>query len=166
MLTIGAMTLLLTIVMNAFNGFTRSDNVQLKAKCGLAAVSLATMVVEDASGQYFDYHTRNDSIQTTVSKLTPAASLGPEAGDTSWMYLGENNFDDFDDYNGLTYRLYNELPDTFNVHCTVTYYNPNNPKVIPASQTFDKILTVAVSSPHLSPDTVKLQYVFSYFFFN
>jgi hypothetical protein len=166
MLTIGAMTLLLTIVLNTFTGLNASDTVQLKAKCGLAAVSLAEMVLEDASGQAFDVHTTNDTLQTSTSKLTPAASLGPESRDTSKMYLGTNNFDDFDDYNGLVYKLYNELPDTFYVGCTVTYYNPGSPKVIPSTQTFDKILTVKVSSPHLSPDTIKLQYVFSYFFFN
>lgn len=157
MLVIGAMCLLLSLVANWFNAASLSENVYLRGKCGVAATSIATSLIEEAEGQAFDAKSITQA-DTVTSQLTAVASLGAESGETY------PNFNDFDDYNNLNLTYFNQLPDTFKANCKVVYINPSTPSVAATSPTWHKKLMVSVTSKLLK-DTVKCEYIFSYWYF-
>lgn len=157
LLTMGALALFSLTSLNVTRSFQTSGEAVLRAKCGLAATSLATSIVEEASGRYFDASTA-DSAVTSLSALTSTTGLGPKAGERY------PNFNDFDDYDDLYLKLFLSLPDTFHIRCKVEYINPSTPEVASSTTTWHKKLTVSVTSPVLK-DTVKSEYIFSYWFF-
>ena len=72
--------------------------------------------------------------------------------------------DDFDDFNNLDTTI-TDLPSaTFDVRCKVSYINPQNPNVDVNYPTWNKKLTVTISSP-FSQDTIRISSIFSYFKF-
>ncbi|MFI5253286.1 MAG: hypothetical protein ACHQQQ_12745 [Bacteroidota bacterium] len=155
--TICAMSLLLTLLLGIYQGFNSSGNVLLRSKCGIAAISISTSIIEEAQNKYFDKSTYDSAI-TKLSTLATPANLGPEAGD---VYP---KFDYFDEFNNFKDTLFFQLPDSFYVNCKVCYVDPSNLNVAASTQTWHKKITVNVTSPHLK-DTVKAEYVFSYFYF-
>ena len=157
MLTLAALALLSTITVNMTRSFFTSGQMILRSKCGLAAVSVATSFIEEASGKYFDAET-NDTVAVTTSMLTPANSLGPSSSEKY------PNFNDFDDYNNYSAKLFFQLPDTFYVSCKVMYIDPATPNVASSVQTWHKKLLVKVTSPTLK-DTIKSEYIYSYWYF-
>ncbi len=96
MITLGAMMLLGTIILKVNAGFLNTNNVLLDSKFGVLAVSIATSVIEEATGKAFDAKTDTNSVNN-LTDLTTSASLGHGPGEV-YPY-----FNDFDDYNGLTY---------------------------------------------------------------
>ncbi|MBI3194386.1 MAG: hypothetical protein HYZ34_07985 [Ignavibacteriae bacterium] len=157
MLTMGALALFSMTALNITRSFNTSGQAILRAKCGLAATSLATSMVEEASGRYFDAATA-DSAVTKTTALTSPNGLGPRADEKY------PNFNDFDDYNNLYVKLFLALPDTFHIKCKVVYINPVNPEVASTVATWHKKLTVSVTSP-VFVDTIKSEYIFSYWYF-
>lgn len=156
-LSVGAMMLLSAIILTMNRSFIGTGQDTLKAEIGITAVSLATSVIEEASGMAFDNKT--DTVTaTSTATLTAAASLGPEAGQT---YGAFNDFDDFNGYD-TTYSL--QRSGKFHIQATVTYVSPSTPNTVSATPTWDKKITVKVSSPSME-DTLKMEYVYSYFYF-
>jgi hypothetical protein len=156
-LALGAMMLLSGIVLTMNNSFIGAGQDTLKAEIGITAVSLGTSVIEEASGMAFDNKTDTVTTNTTAS-LTAAASLGPENGQTYGTF---NDFDDWNNYD-TTYSL--PRSGKFHVQATVTYVSPSAPNTVSATPTWDKKITVKVSSPSMQ-DTLKMEYVYSYFYF-
>ncbi len=157
LLTMGALALFSLTALNVTRSFNTSGQAVLRAKCGLAATSLATSMVEEASGKYFDDAT-SDSAVISTSALTKPTVLGP--GSTERY----PNFNDFDDYNNFYIKLFLSLPDTFHIKCKVDYIDPAYPDKASSVATWHKKLTVSVTSPALL-DTIKSQYIFSYWYF-
>jgi MSHA pilin protein MshD len=137
LVTLGALTLLTTLLLGINRGFSTSGSVLLQSKCGIAAVSLAV---------------------TKLASMNAPSALGPKSGE---VYP---NFNDFDDYNGFKDTVFSQLPDSLFVNCTVVYVDPANPNVTSTTQTWHKKLTVAVTSRSLK-DTVKMNYIFSYWYY-
>jgi hypothetical protein len=155
--TLGALTLLTTILLGINRGFSTSGSVLLRSKCGIAAVSLATSIIEEASSKAFDAVTADSAVTKLASMNSPSA-MGPKSGEKY------PDFDDFDDYNGFKDTVFSQLPDSLFVNCTVVYVNPATPNVTSTTQTWHKKMTVAVSSRSLK-DTVKMNYIFSYWYY-
>jgi hypothetical protein len=156
-LTIGALVLLSTVILSMNKTFIQTEQDTMKSEIGITAVSLATSVIEEASGMAFDKATDTTSIASTTL-LTPVASLGKEAGET---YATFNDFDDFNNYD-TTFAL--NRSGTFRVRATVVYVSAANPALASATPTWNKKMTVTVSSPTMT-DTLKMDYVYSYFYF-
>lgn len=153
-LTIGAIMILSQLVLNVYEGFLSSGDVLQESKLGVLATSVATSIQEDAAGKAFDEVSINDFIGSENQLTT---SLGPEFGE---VYP---DFDDFDDFNNL------EITDTtwsipYQVRAKVVYVSATNPDSEEPTRTWHKRLTVSVTSP-FTPDTVSLNYVFSYWTF-
>lgn len=153
-LTIGAIMILSQLVLNVYKGFLSSGDVLQESKLGVLATSVATSLVEEAIGKAFDEATVDDFVSSTDAL---AATLGPETGE---VYP---NFDDFDDYNDL------DFTDTtwtipYRVQADVVYVSATDPDGQVATRTWHKKLKVSVTSP-FTPDTVRFDYVFSYWTF-
>lgn len=154
-LVIGAMMLLAAIVLRVNTNNVNNENIRDQAQYGVLATSIATSIIEEAQSKAFDQNTDTNS----VSLLTQLSSaLGPENGET------EQNFNDFDDYNGLT-KSDSTMPSAiFDIKCQVVYVDPSNIEGSTSSRTWHKKINVTISSPFL-PDTFKTSSIFSYWYF-
>lgn len=157
-ITIGALALLGTAIFNMHRNFGMNGEIVIQSKLGVTAVSLASSIVEEASGKAFDQATDEDAVSAT-SSLTPVAGLGLEAGE-----FFPDSVNDFDDYNGYNKTVSFERGGTFNIRCKVDYINPTNPEVALSSRTWHKKLTIRITS-HEMKDTIYARYIFSYFYF-
>ncbi|OGU34246.1 MAG: hypothetical protein A2068_04875 [Ignavibacteria bacterium GWB2_35_6b] len=158
MITIGAIMLLTLVIMRVNNGFLSTDEVLMRSKFGVLAVSLATSMIEEANGKAFDNNTDTTSV-STITQLTN--TLGPESGET---YLTFNDFDDFNNYLRYTATDSTIKSAPFKIFCRVNYINPGSPSDSTATRTWHKKISVEVSSPNME-DTIKMSSVFSYWYF-
>ena len=155
-MSIGAMMLLSILVLRVNNTFQNTSSVLLNSKLGLLATSIATSQIEEISRLAFDESTVGNSV-SSVSSLTAPGLLGPETGE---VYP---NFDDIDDFNGYT-RTDSSMTAIFNISCSVQYVSSASPDVISSTPTWNKKITIYVSSPSMR-DTIKMSTVYSYWFF-
>jgi hypothetical protein len=164
--SLGAMALLATSTISMHKGYNASYQQVIQSKLGITAVSLASSIIEEATGKAFDRRT-DDSAVTALSALTPVAQLGKDAGESY-----PDSITDFDDFNNLsivkafTDTVYKKPygGGTFNIKCKVEYVNPGSPNTVSSSPTWDKRLTVTVTSPDMK-DTIQTQFVYSYWYF-
>ena len=154
MITLGAMVLLSIVILRVTNNFMNTDVLLMESKFGVLAVSLATSVMEEATGKSFD----EESDSGTVLTLGDLSSIGPDPGEAY------PNFDDFDDYDGLV-KIDSSMPSAiYKVECNVNFVNPANLNGISAAKTWHKRLTVRVTTPS-SPDTIEMKTIYSYFYY-
>ncbi len=156
-LSVGAMMLLAVMILRVNNTILTTNSVLLETKFGVLATSLATSVIEEATGKAFDQNTYDNSL-SNVNDLTAPSALGPGNGET---YA---TFNDVDDFNGYT-KVDSTLPSAiFYISTKVEYVSPTNPDVAVNYKTWHKRISVTVTTPS-SQDTFKLSTVVSYFFF-
>jgi hypothetical protein len=100
LISIGAIVLLGTVILNTNRGITSSSQVMLETNFGLEAVSLCASTIDEAEYLPFDESTRNGRADSGLSQLTLPANLGQESstGDTL------NDFDDWNGHIGVGYR--------------------------------------------------------------
>lgn len=159
MLAMGAMIFLSVMILNVNTNQLNTEDTMISSKLGLIAVSLATSYVEEANARAFDLATVNNFV-TDLSALTAASNLGPATGE----YYP--NYNDFDDYNGLSRTdVVDEV--SFRIKCTVVYVNANSPDSKSSNKTWNKKLTVKiytdkVNNNALLKDTIQVSSIFSY----
>ncbi len=156
MLAIGAMILLSLVVLRVNNSFLSTSSVMMESKFGVLATSLAQSMIEEASKMKFD-QVDSDNPNYDMTSLTAPGALGPEGE-------SHHNFNDFDDYNNYKDTVSNLPSAIYYISCSVCYVNAQTPDVVSNNRTWNKKITVTVTSPS-SPDTVKLYSIFSYWFF-
>jgi len=178
MLTLLAMVLLSFLILRVNNMFLQTNTTLYTTKFEVLGYSLAQSMIQEITRLDFDENT----VATAISDSTKlSTTLGPDAGETTYK-----TFDDIDDYNGYTRT--DTIPDkngiVFNIKCNVDYVLPNTPDVVSASKTWQKRITVTVTSPYMlqntltnqyyknvvastpqKQDTIKLSQVFSYWIF-
>ena len=155
LLAIGAFILLSVIILRVNNTLMSTDTTVQETKFSVLAVSLASSYIEDADKLAFDQVTLNNPITDSTLLTT---NLNPESGESF------SNFNDFDDFNNYDTTIADLPSATFKVHCMVSYVNSAYPDVPVNYPTWNKKMTVTVSSP-FSKDTVRLSSIFSYFYF-
>lgn len=156
LLSIGAMMLLSILLLRVNDNFTTTDTVLQDSKLGILATSIATSQIEEISRLAFDECTDSNSTNN-LADLTPAASLGPEAGETYPYY------DDIDDYNGFT-KTDTSMTAVFNIACKVEYVSSASPDAASAVPTWNKKITIMVTSPSMT-DTIRASTIYSYWYF-
>ncbi|MEX1276000.1 MAG: hypothetical protein WEB62_00140 [Bacteroidota bacterium] len=164
LLTICALILLGTTIITTNRTSFQHGVILQQTEIGLYAVSLAQGLIEEAAGKAFDSYTAppldttlNTQIATSVGDLS--TTLGPETGE---VYP---NFDDFDDFHSTTPRsVYITGVDTLKIWATVFYINSSNPNADAGTRTWHKRLLVSVTGPSML-DTIKVPYIFSYWYF-
>jgi len=153
MITLAALMLLTLVILRVNNGFLSTSTVLMETKFDLLSVSIATSIIEDATGKAFD----ENSDSGTVTELKDLSDLGTDG--EVWP-----DFDDFDDYKGLVY-IDSTMPSAkFRIACDVVYIDPAFPDSFSNNNTWHKKLTVEVSTPS-SHDTIRMSTIFSYFYF-
>jgi hypothetical protein len=162
-LSLGAMTLVALIILQVNTGFVMTSSTLLDNKLNILAVSLASSIIEEASGKAFDAKTVVDAASVTTD-LTYPGSLGSSSTETY------PNFNDFDDYNGLKITSNNASSAIYDISSEVCYVQPNNPDMVSSMQTWHKKITVYVTSKSFlkadgTQDTVTMSSVFSYWHF-
>ncbi len=181
LLVLVALVVLGALILQSNSIILSSTEALTSSEIDASAISLATSIMEEASGKLFD-EVNND---TTVSALTDpgqlSASLGPEGGERFRDTTGTHPpFNDFDDYNGLFVVFKSTAPSDslptpgadwefavpdlqgkFFVRVSVTYVNPPNLDVPATGRTWHKKMTLTVTSPS-SAGTVVLPYVMSF----
>jgi hypothetical protein len=170
--SIAALLLLSLTILRVNNTILYSDEVMNNSKFAMMANSIATSLIEEASGvrsggqsMHFDENTiLNEVVDST--QLTPANLLKKESGE-----ITEDQFDDFDDYNGYTQEdtFYGSV--TFYSKCEVCYINPNNPDVKLNNFSWHKKLSVSVTWKQndqpigFVADTIKQSTIYSYWWY-
>ncbi len=151
LLTIGAL-LLISILSLRFNSVVLStSNSDIENKIYLTAFSLADDMIEEIKGKSFDQATI-EFPTTNTSSLTPSNALGHGSGE---VYP---NYNDVDDYNGYSKLVSSPYAEDYNISVVVVYVYPDNPDQVSYTQTFDKKVTVIVTSPYLK-GAVQLSYI-------
>ncbi len=158
LLTIMAMMMLSRMALSVNSSNAQGGAAVEMAAYRITATSLGTSLIEEATGLAFDQKSDTVGI-SNASSFTPTISLGPESGD---HYPGYN---DCDDFNGL--HKIDSLAGSaiFITDVKVEYVTiSGNAIVVSGSQTYNKRITVSVSSKSM-PDTLKFYNVFSYWYF-
>lgn len=172
LLTVGAVILLGTTVITVNNSSLHHGTILQVTQVGVYGISLATSVIEEASGKSFDQNTDNAEVSLPSSM---SATLGPESGETTTP-PSTGYFNDFDDYNGLTKKDTVAGVDIFTTKIKVYYVSDVAPEVKSGTQTFFKRMDVMVIPSGTADtsrlkmglatgDTIKLSYIYSYFNF-
>ncbi len=167
LLVLVALVVLGALILQSNSIILSSSEALTSSEIDASAISLATSVMEEASGKLFD-EVIND---TTVTALTDpsqlSVTLGPEGGERFRDTTGTHPlFNDFDDYNGLFVVFKGTSPSdsiptpganwefmvpdlrgTFYVHVAVAYVNPPNLDAPAAGRTWHKKMTLTVTSP-------------------
>ncbi|MCK9209667.1 MAG: hypothetical protein M0P61_02400 [Ignavibacteriaceae bacterium] len=160
MLTVLAMMMLTLLSVRMNSALLQTQETMQNSKFGLAAISLATSVIEKANKLSFDEVTVDSAI-TNTNALTPIIKLGVDGVENANK---PPDFNDFDDYNNYQYDERTLASAYYHISCKVSYINPLTPNVDASSPTFHKKLTVSVSSVSMQ-DTVRISTIFSYWYF-
>jgi hypothetical protein len=148
LLSIGALLVLSLVSLNFNSTVLTNTTVEVENKVYLTAFSLADDLIEEIKQKAFDAATI-DFPTTDPSDLTSPYSLGHG----SWEIYPAYN--DIDDFNNFVKTVSAPHAENYEVTCTVTYVDGDNPDVVVWTQTFYKKVTVTVSSPYLrSPITL------------
>ena len=182
MMTVMAMFLLGTIILSTNSTLLNNEQIVMDSEFGVAAISLATSLVEEAQGKAFDNASVDIGVDS-LSSLTPWSKLGRDSleyyryqpsGPADTL---KHDFDDIDDYNNFSIEFVNDTTkpkiaqyrgeskgfraDYF-VRAKVQYVNVTNSLIdTTTSKTWHKKLTVTVTSP-TSRDTLVFPTIMSY----
>ncbi|MEW6508711.1 MAG: hypothetical protein AB1432_13305 [Bacteroidota bacterium] len=168
LITIGAIFLLTMVILTTNRGLINTNATMIDNRYGILATSLATSMIEKATGKAFDHNSDTTAI-TSTNSLTNVASLGIETGENRNFPEDFNDFDDFNCYisnpkldtvffAGTTRRI------IFSTFCRVDYVTTSNPNSATNERTWHKRMIVRVISPEMV-DTIKLSTIYSYWYF-
>lgn len=135
-----AMVLFAIGVLSLGTLIPQSTRKLVDASARTTAVTLAQRFVDDAVSKAFDEQEVSGALaglsSISPSDMTPAASLGPDAGETV------TNFDDMDDYEGLNL---DPVPNNAQYAASVSVRYCTETGDSTSSQTFFKRITVTVT---------------------
>ena len=148
-----------------------TSNEISNAKFGVMGIALARSRIDRAYALKFDALTIYGNALPDINgnpssgSFTTAALLGPESTDLTGGKADESKFNDFDDYNNFVAKV-DTLPSAkFTVSSVITYVNPKLGFAISTTPTWDKQITVTVTSTSLTAPIV-LTAVNSYWRYN
>jgi MSHA pilin protein MshD len=168
LITIGAIFLLTMVILTTNRGLINTNATMIDNRYGILATSLATSMIEKATGKAFDHNSDTTAI-TSTNSLTNVTSLGIETGEN------RNNPEDFNDFDDFNCYISNPKLDTvffagterriiFSTFCRVDYITTSNPNSATNQRTWHKRMIVRVISPEMV-DTIKLSTIYSYWYF-
>jgi hypothetical protein len=131
--------------------FLQTNTTLYTTKFEVLGYSLAQSMIQEIERLDFDQNTISAAVSDSNNL---SATLGPETGETF------ATFNDIDDYNNYTRN--DTVPDhngiPFNIKCKVEYVLPTTPDVATASKTWQKRITIFVTSPYMIQNTLTNQY--------
>ncbi len=173
MLALGSMIMFSTFLGSSNKVIMGNSQIASQNEYYIAALSYGQSVIEEAKTKAFQgtigvgpakvkslllgYESTSEKI-SYVDTLTP---LG---------FASEVKFDDVDDYNGYLRRVNSPRAEGYMMVTTVNWVDETTPKVVSATPTNFKLMTVSITSPFFPKiekggvsyqDTLKLSYVFA-----
>lgn len=172
LLTLGALILLSTSILNVNKNFTHIDTSLIQNKSRLEALSLLSSYIEQSSQFLFDETVADTASEKKLSDFTEPGYLGFDGDDNGEV-------DDFDDFDGLTVADTGRSGVIFNVSYKVEYVKLSSHKIIPSSsKEYHKRMTISIYDSYNPPliyketssgkvkDTLSVSFVHSYWFYN
>ncbi|MDR3609768.1 MAG: hypothetical protein P4L27_04350 [Ignavibacteriaceae bacterium] len=151
MITLLAMVLLSFMILRVNNLFLQTTTTLNTTKFDVLAFSLAESMIQEIEANAFDQATVTAVVSSTSSLST---TLGPESGETFATY---NDIDDFNNYTRI-----DTVPEksgvVFNIRCKVDYVTSTAPDVPTSTKTWNKMITVYVTSPFMVQNSLTNQY--------
>jgi hypothetical protein len=164
MMVIVALAMLGMLMLNANNTVLETNDTQNASEFGITAVSLATSIVEEASGKMFDEVIADSttSVLSAATQLTAVTALGKDGSET---YRSSTlDFNDYDDFHGLSLVFKSPLDSAvtpgvtrefvvpgirakYLVRCRVEYVADTDLDCAVNYRTWHKRLTVTVTAP-------------------
>lgn len=170
LLTIMALMLMGRLILTINTTMLDSGFTKDMAEYRITATSLGTSFLEYSEGLAFDQATADTFLTSSqLGLLTAAASLGPDAGETT-----SSLFNDIDDYNNYVKIDTVTNSAIFKTRGKIEYLSVVGSTMSATTiRTWNKLLTVYITSDYLvdysvkppRPDTLKFQSVFSYWYF-
>lgn len=172
LMTIFAMMLLTTVLLNFYKLLNANGDVVNSGQDGIMMATIAASYVEIARGLSFDEITDSSTIAyRDPTKLTAVSKLGTDSPDEDGPY----HYNDFDDFNGPTFNgttIEQQATGTnrkYKISFFVQYVNPQNVQVPSTTkQTFVKRLDIKVwrTFPPGQTDTLRMSSVKGYYTFS
>ncbi|MBT3233335.1 MAG: hypothetical protein HN356_11025 [Calditrichaeota bacterium] len=172
LLTMGALMLICIIILN-FNVTSNNIGTSLDFnRFRLEGLSILTSHIEQLSQYYFDEVSTDTINEKRVNNFSQDHQLGFDNGDN-------NVIDDIDDFHGLTVVDTGMSGVIYNVNFEVDYVNLQSGIIthsgnreyhkrvsLSVSDAFDPPLVYSMSGSNRVRDTLKVEVVISYWFFN
>jgi hypothetical protein len=179
LLALMALSLLSYTILNVNRSLMSIDTSLDQNRYRLEALSLATSYIEQTSQYFFDEVVADtNSVVNSVSDLTPVSSFGFDNNDYD-SELGRNIPDDFDDFNDYVKVDTGRSGVIYNVSFKVEYVKLQGSQIIPTtSKQYHKMMTIYVTDTYDPPllykyvggkkvrDTLKISFIYSYWFYN
>jgi len=169
MLTIGAFTILMTILQNFYGLLGTTGGDITDAQDMILATTLATSYLESAQGLAFDSITDTTNLAlSSPASLTSPSQLGPEGADEDSIH----KFNDFDDFDGFTVeRAAGSTERRYRTTFRVQYVDPANANTVSSARTFVKRIDMTSWRSYPPPsgttlDTLRMSIVMGYFHFD
>ena len=153
MITLFAMILLSFLILRVNNTFLQTNTTLYTTKFEVLGYSVAQSMIQEIERLDFDENTVTAAVSDSTKLST---TLGPDgSGETT-----STTFDDIDDYNNYTRT--DTIPAkngvVFNIKCKVEYVTAIAPDVVSSTPTWQKRITIYVTSPYMLNNTVTNQY--------
>jgi len=170
MLTIGAMMLVTTVLLNFYRLMSATGDDIAGAQDGILMTTIATSYIELANGLAFDTYTDTAHVDPTQKHfLTLPNNLGRESSYEDSVY----KFNDYDDFNGFSIeREAGGSGRRFRTEFTVFYVNPNDVSAYSGNREFVKRMNLKIwrtfppAELNSRLDTLKLSQVRGYYHFD
>jgi hypothetical protein len=151
-ITLLAMVLLSFLILRVNNAFLQTNTTLYDTKFEVLAYSLAQSMIQEIEKQHFDQNSVSAVLTDSTQQTIP---LGPGPGENT-----VDLFNDVDDYNNYTRS--DTIPAhtgvVYNIKCKVDYVLPNTPDSTSAAMTWQKRITVWVTSPYMIKNALTNQY--------
>jgi hypothetical protein len=161
-LVVGALCLLATLALSVNSSILNATMLSLDTEATVSAMSIGqAMLDEILSNPGYD-QTTLDRLVTDRSVLTIAAKLGPDSTEVvpaneQEPFKSNTVFNDVDDYNKYTRRVFSTNLGMFTVRDSVFYVQETNLSAYSSSPTWFKKIQVTVSHPNLARPLVLKQ---------
>ncbi len=155
MLSIAAMIFLSMLILNVHSSTTDKLIILYTNEAVIEATAIAQAVFEEIQTKAFDEVTTSSAAKER-DLLTPVVSLGKDTSEVVYT-----DFDDIDDYNGLSIADTANVMGQFNLAVWVYYVDETSPYDSSGTRTYIKRVDVSITNESL-PTTLTFKKLISY----
>jgi len=154
-LSIAGMIFLSMLILNVHSSTTDKLIILYSNEAVIEATGIAQAVFEEIQTKAFDENTVSDAAKER-NLLTPLGSLGKDSSEVVYT-----DFDDIDDYNGLSITDTANVMGQFNLAVWVYYVDETSPYDSSGIRTYIKRVDISISNESL-PTTLSFKKLISY----
>jgi hypothetical protein len=155
MLSIAGMIFLSMLILNVHSSTTDKLIILYSNEAVIEATGIAQAVFEEIQTKAFDENTVSDAAKER-NLLTPVLSLGKDSSEAVYT-----DFDDIDDYNGLSITDSANVMGKFELDVLVYYVDETSPYDSSGTRTYIKRVDISITNVSL-PTTLTFKKLISY----